>query len=160
METTTLFKLQKTIHAMKNQLLKDETIRKLLVHSSPNALSMKDVDRDRVKPSILTIPYINEEDPDKELNLNTFIAIYQTSIAYENEEDVSFLITAIYTNHEIYELDNNNFRLNMIGASIESALQNQKFNLTGQLNLYGASFVSLANSKKLGLILSWEVVNG
>ena len=159
METTTLFKLQKTIHAMKNQLLKDETIGKLLVHSSPGALKMNAVSKEEVRPSILTVPYINEEDPDKELNLNTFIAIYQTSIAYENEENSSFLITAIYTNHEIYELDNNNFRLNMIGASIESALQNQKFNLTGQLNLYGASFVSLANSKKLGLILSWEVVN-
>lgn len=159
MENTTLFKLQKTIHAMKNQLLKDETIGKLLVHSSPAALKMNAVSKEEVKPSILTVPYINEEDPDKELNLNTFIAIYQTSIAYENEEDVSFLITAIYTNHEIYELDNNNFRLNMIGASIESALQNQKFNLVGQLNLFGASFVSLGNSKKLGLILSWEVVN-
>ena len=159
METTTLFKLQKTIYAIKNQLLNDETIRKLLAHSSPNALSMEDVDRERVKPNILTVPYINEEDPDKELNLNTFIAVYQTSIAYETEGETSFLITAIYTNHEIYELDNNNFRLNMIGASIEDALQNAKFNLAGQLNLFGASFVSLGNSKKLGLILSWEVVN-
>lgn len=159
MKNTTLFKLQTTLHGIKNKLLSSEEIRKLLVHSSPDALSLTSPSREQAEASLILTPYINEEDPDKELNQNTFIAVYQTSVAYEDNENVSYLITAIYTNHDIYQLDNNQFRLNVLGAAIEAALTDQKLNLTGQLNMYGASFVSLANSKKLGLILSWEVVN-
>lgn len=157
---TTLLELEKTIHAIKTEVLNSEEIKKLLMHSTPDALEKGNVSRDVAKESIVVVPYIDEQNPDKELNMNTFLAIYQSSIIYaDSGENSVFLITAVYTNHDLYLLDNNSFRLNQIGHHLESILNNKKFNLVGQLSLYESRFVSLAGSKKLGLIMSWEIVN-
>lgn len=154
----TIKRLQQTLHAIKNDILRNENIKKLLMHSTPNALDLENVSRQAAEKSVLMVPYINSEDPNLELNMNTFIAIYATRLMYRNDTLI-YITTSIYTNSDLYLLDNSKFRLYEIGGEIQQTLENSKLNLSGKMILEEAEFVSLDDTKKLGLVLSWVVVD-
>lgn len=153
-------RLETSIFAIKNNLLENEKIKKLLYYSSPDALNRADISKLDVEKNILTVPFLDVKDPDNGINLNTIIAVYPTRVFHEEAYENSIYIkTAIYTKASLYNLNNNKMRLNQLAKEITSEIKDRKFALAGTMILTESEWVTLDGIDKVGLILHWTVVD-
>lgn len=136
--------LQKNMFAVKNILLNDEDIRKLLYYDTKNALELEapskedlEVETDTELGYITLFPIM--EKGIVEYNRNTFIQITVPTLDVDiddNDGNLFFgMLITVVTDFKHYMLDNQKIRLLEIVNRVINDIDNQKLNSAGKLEV-------------------------
>lgn len=130
--------LNKTLYAIKNKLMNNDDLTKLLFYSVVNPLESANLTTTQ-KEQIITLNPIVEYNTDPNSTLNNFISIGIPMIGYgDNMEGVLVKIDlAIVCHVDYWELNNNRLRLMKIAEIVFDELNEQKFSLSGKLVVDG-----------------------
>lgn len=150
-------KVEKLMSQIKREVLKDETLRKLLYYGTPDALEQTVVPaKEDVENFVYISNYIDRKQYD---NQHAFIAIYTTGIAInDNISDVEFQI-GVYAWENTTMLDNDRMRTLQLLHRISQILQDKNMNFTGHLNCFGANIEGYDHGNVLGYVSTWGVVD-
>lgn len=151
--------VQSFLHQLKDRLLENEKIRKLLYYTSPDALRLEGVEKEDAAKFITLTPIIEDEDGIAESYRNVFVAIYLGDFIPEDvRNNVSFKIAA-YTTMEHYELENQKLRILELMGEIHKEISNVKFEFAGKV--YPIAFVSenLIRGNFSGIVSTWLAVD-
>lgn len=126
--------LNKTLYAIKNKLMNNDDLTKLLFYSVVNPLEEAALTTAQ-KEKIITLNPIVEYNTDPNSTINHFISIGVPMIGYgDNMEGVLIKIElAIVCHVDYWELNNNRLRLMKITEIVFDELNEQKFSLSGKL---------------------------
>lgn len=130
--------LNKTLYAIKNKLMNNDDLTKLLFYSVVNPLESANLTTAQ-KEQIITLNPIVEYNTDPNSTINNFISIGIPMIGYgDNMEGVLVKIDlAIVCHVDYWELNNNRLRLMKIAEIVFDELNEQKFSLSGKLVVDG-----------------------
>lgn len=155
----TLVKVQRFLFHLKERLLENQNIKKMLYHTVPNALDLGDVANEDAAEFITLTPIIEDEDGIAESYRNVFIAIYLGDLVPEDtENDLTFRI-AIYANKENYELENNKIRPIELMNEVISEIKNVKFEFSGKVFPINIVSENLIRGNFSGFVSTWNVVD-
>ena len=155
-----LEKIETSLAAIKNCLLNDEKIRKLVYNDSNNALNLETPDRDKVDKYITLRPIYQFENM-QDFTQNTMVNIYLTSgDTLDEEVGISGIIQiSIVVNIDKWELLDNKIRPISLADRIIKLVNNKKFTMSNSLSLQ--SIDQLIISKQLvGYALLFDIVDG
>lgn len=155
-----LEKIETSLAAIKNCLLNDEKIRKLVYNDSNNALNLETPDRDKVNKYITLRPIYQFENM-QDFTQNTMVNIYLTSgDTLDEEVGISGIIQiSIVVNIDKWELLDNKIRPISLADRIIKLVNNKKFTMSNSLSLQ--SIDQLIISKQLvGYALLFDIVDG
>ena len=155
-----LEKIETSLAAIKNCLLNDEKIRKLVYNDSNNALNLETPDRDKVNKYITLRPIYQFENM-QDFTQNTMVNIYLTSgDTLDEEVGISGIIQiSIVVNIDKWELLDNKIRPISLADRIIKLVNNKKFTMSNSLSLQ--SIEQLIISKQLvGYALLFDIVDG
>ena len=155
-----LEKIETSLAAIKNCLLNDEKIRKLVYNDSNNALNLETPDRDKVNKYITLRPIYQFENM-QDFTQNTMVNIYLTSgDTLDEEVGISGIIQiSIVVNIDKWELLDNKNRPISLADRIIKLVNNKKFTMSNSLSLQ--SMDQLIISKQLvGYALLFDIVDG
>lgn len=130
--------INKTLYAIKNKLINNDTITKSLFYSVANPLEQADLTTAQ-KESVIVMNPIVEYNTDPNNTINNFIAIGVPMVVYgDNLEGVLIRINiAIVCHTDYWELNNNRLRLMSLAEEVFNELNEQKFSLSGKLIIDG-----------------------
>jgi hypothetical protein len=130
--------LNKTLYAIKNKLVNNKEITKLLFYSVPNPLEENDLTTEQ-KNQVITLNPVVEYNTDPNTTINNFISIGVPMVGFgDNIEGVLIQIElAIVCHVDYWELNNNKLRLMTIAEKVYDELNEQKFSLSGKLIIDG-----------------------
>jgi hypothetical protein len=130
--------INKTLYAIKNKLINNDTITKSLFYSVANPLEQADLTTAQ-KESVVVMNPIVEYNTDPNNTINNFIAIGIPMVVYgDNLEGVLIRINiAIVCHTDYWELNNNRLRLMALAEEVFNELNEQKFSLSGKLIIDG-----------------------
>jgi hypothetical protein len=126
--------LNKTLYAIKNKLLNNDELTKLLYYSVPNPLEQTNLTTAQ-KNTVITLNPIVEYNTDPNNTINNFISIGIPIIGFGDKTEgvlIRFDI-AIVCHVDYWELNNNRLRLMKIAEVVFNELNEQKFSLSGKL---------------------------
>lgn len=155
-----LEKIETSLAAIKNCLLNDEKICKLVYNDSNNALNLETPDRDKVSKYITLRPIYQFENM-QDFTQNTMVNIYLTSgDTLDEEVGISGIIQiSIVVNIDKWELLDNKIRPISLADRIIKLVNNKKFTMSNSLSLQ--SIDQLIISKQLvGYALLFDIVDG
>ena len=126
--------LNKTLYAIKNKLLNNDTITKMLFYSVANPLEQAALTSAQ-KETVVVMNPIVEYNTDPNNTINNFIAIGVPMIVYgDNLEGVLIRINISIVCHvDYWELNNNRLRLMTVAEEVFNELNENKFSLSGKL---------------------------
>lgn len=154
-----LTKVQNFLFQLKERLLENDTIKKLLYYTSPDALSKTSIDKTLAEEFITLTPIIEDENGIAESYRNVFIAAYMSDlIPDDNENDIGFKIM-VYANKENYELNNNRIRPMIIMQEIYNEISNIKFEFSGKFIPISIVTENLVAGNFSGFVSTWNVVD-
>jgi hypothetical protein len=130
--------LNKTLYAIKNKLMNNNDLTKLLFYSVVNPLESANLTTAQ-KEQIITLNPIVEYNTDPNSTLNNFISIGIPMIGYGDKLDgvLVKIEIAIVCHVDYWELNNNRLRLMKIAEIVFDELNEQKFSLSGKLVIDG-----------------------
>jgi hypothetical protein len=130
--------LNKTLYAIKNKLMNNDDLTKLLFYSVVNPLESANLTTAQ-KEQIITLNPIVEYNTDPNSTLNNFISIGIPMIGYGDKLDgvLVKIEIAIVCHVDYWELNNNRLRLMKIAEIVFDELNEQKFSLSGKLVIDG-----------------------
>lgn len=130
--------LNKTLYAIKNKLMNNDDLTKLLFYSVVNPLESANLTTTQ-KEQIITLNPIVEYNTDPNSTLNNFISIGIPMIGYGDKLDgvLVKIEIAIVCHVDYWELNNNRLRLMKIAEIVFDELNEQKFSLSGKLVVDG-----------------------
>jgi hypothetical protein len=133
-----LSNLNKTLYAIKNKLINNNDITKLLFYSVANPLEQADLTTEQ-KNQVITLNPVVEYNTDPNTTINHFISIGVPMVGYGTSlEGVMIqLELAIVCHVDYWELNNNKLRLMTIAEKVFDELNEQKFSLSGKLIIDG-----------------------
>jgi hypothetical protein len=133
-----LSNLNKTLYAIKNKLINNNDLTKLLFYSVANPLEEDDLTTAQ-KNQVITLNPVVEYNTDPNTSINHFISIGVPMIGYgSSTEGVLIQIElAIVCHVDYWELNNNRLRLMTIAEKVFEELNEQKFSLSGKLIIDG-----------------------
>jgi hypothetical protein len=133
-----LSNLNKTLYAIKNKLMNNNDITKLLFYSVVNPLEQDELTTTQ-KNQVITLNPVVEYNTDPATTINHFISIGVPMVGYgSNTEGVLIqLELAIVCHVDYWELNNNRLRLMTIAEKVVDELNEQKFSLSGKLIIDG-----------------------
>lgn len=126
--------VNKTLYAIKNKLLNNNDLTKLLFYSVANPLEQSDLTTAQ-KNTVITLNPIVEYNTDPNNTINNFISIGIPMIGFGDKTEgvlIRFDI-AIVCHVDYWELNNNRLRLMSAADIVFSELNEQKFSLSGKL---------------------------
>lgn len=155
-----LERVETTLAAIKNCLLNDDVVRKLVYNDSNNALNMETPDIDKVNKYITLRPIYQFENM-ADFSQNSMINIYFTDGSPQEEEvGIEGIIQInIVVNIDKWELVDNKIRPIHLANRIIKLLDDKKFTTSNSLSLENIN--QLIISKQLvGYALLFNVVDG
>jgi hypothetical protein len=132
--------LNKTLYAIKTKLINNNDLTKLLFYSVPNPLEQDELTTTQ-KNQVITLNPVVEYNTDPNNTINNFISIGVPMVGYgDNLEGVLIKIDiAIVCHVDYWELNNNRLRLMTVAEKVFDELNEQKFSLSGKMNIDGLS---------------------
>lgn len=155
-----LERVETTLAAIKNCLLNDDIVRKLVYNDSNNALNMETPDIDKVNKYITLRPIYQFENM-ADFSQNSMINIYFTDGSPQEEEvGIEGIIQInIVVNIDKWELVDNKIRPIHLANRIIKLLNDKKFTVSNSLSLENIN--QLIISKQLvGYALLFNVIDG
>jgi hypothetical protein len=160
MKTITL--AEQTMFQIKNILVNDATLRKLLYIQAPDALtSTTSVTIAQASPLISITPYVQDDDGIENSAQSNFIVVYVSNMDFSDE--VRHAITVgidLFVYKDYYILDGSKIRLNQILDRVVALLEDKKLAFAEKFTIDYARLTSIDAGKTLGYLTSWSVVNG
>lgn len=153
-----LTRIERTINEVREKLVSDADIRKLVFHDSNNALSMLTPATQEVQNYIVTRPIFNMCETE-EYNINTLVQVeLDTTDASEGYLD-GVLRVNIVCNEEKWSLVGGKIRPMQIANRVIDLLNGNKFSCSNELSF--ASLVPLLINKKItGYALLFTIQDG
>ena len=155
-----LERVETTLAAIKNCLLNDDVVRKLVYNDSNNALNMETPDIDKVNKYITLRPIYQFENT-ADFSQNAMINVYFTD-GSPQEEEVSIegvIQINVVVNIDKWELVDNKIRPIHLANRIIKLLNDKKFTTSNSLSLENIN--QLIISKQLvGYALLFNVIDG
>jgi hypothetical protein len=153
---------EQSIYQIKNLLIADEVIRKLLYIQAPNAIaSTTNVTAAMVTDLISITPYLQDDDGVENSAQSNFIVIYPSYFSFSDDtkHDVSINID-LFVYKDYYLLDGAKFRLTQMMNRILNILENKKLGFAEKFKITDARLTNIDRGKTLGYLTSWTVTNG
>jgi len=155
-----LERVESTMAAIKNRLLEDELIKKLLFHDSNNAINMPPPLKKQVEDYITLRPIFNFENKE-DYSKNSVINIYTTQVLPGDEEKKidGVIQINVVCNEEVWELVDSKIRPIQICNRIIELINNCKFTVSNKIVFN--TMTDLIISKTLfGYALLFEITDG
>lgn len=157
-----LERLQSTLAAIKNKLLRDELIRKLLINDFPAALhtEVPELSEHDLDKYIVLRPVFDFENK-KNYNQNSVINMYITDIdPIENTKGINAVIQInVVCNQDVWNLDENQIRPLVIADRIITLINNVKFTASNKIFLNSLTDL-IINKKMFGYALLFTITDG
>lgn len=158
----TILFCEQTLNQIKDLLLNDDIIRRLLYIQTPSALTHSiELTPSLVSNLIYTVPYVDDEGGIENSNKSNFIVIYSSYFNFSsNTENVINFSIDIFVNYDYYFIDNNKTRLMQLLNRVTDLLDNKKFSFSEKIKIVDAKLTSINNGKTIGYLTSWSVSDG
>lgn len=155
-----LERIETTLAAIKNKLLADETIRKLLFHDSNNALNMLAPQLKEVEEYITLRPIFEFENKEDYMQ-NSMINIYTTQVSPDEENNFinSLIQINVVCNGDKWELIDNKIRPMQLCNKIIQLVNNCKFTVSNKL-VFNTMTDLIISKKVYGYALLFEITDG
>lgn len=155
-----LEKIEQTLVGIKNKLLHDATIRKLLFHDSNNALNML-APQEKEAESYITLKPIYDFENKEPYAKNSMINIYTTQIVPDDEiKKITGVIQVnIVCNENTWELVDSHIRPLRLSDQIIKLVHGCKFAASNKLEFNTMSDL-IINKKLFGYALLFEITDG
>jgi hypothetical protein len=162
MNTKTIELTEQSIYQIKNLLINDEVIRRLLYIQTPNALTVEQtVSAAQVDNLISIIPYVEDEGGIENSSQSNFIVVYPSLFDFNSDiEHIVNLSIDIFVYKDYYLLDGSKMRITQIINRILKILENKKLSFAEKVTMSDSRLVSIDKGKTLGYITTWRVANG
>ena len=158
----TVLLAEQTVYQIKNILVSDATLRKLLYIQAPDALtSATNVTIAMVDPLISVVPYVQDDDGIENSAQSNFMVFYVSYMNFDNE--VRHEITVgidLFVYKDYYLLNGSKIRLNQILERVVTLLEDKKLAFAEKFTIQDARLTSIDAGKTLGYLTTWSVVNG
>jgi hypothetical protein len=154
--------VEQTLYQIKNILINDETIRKLLYLQIPGALaSNTNVTSSQVNGLISVIPYVQDDDGIENSSQSNFIVLYCNYMNFQEDMQHSLTIGIdIFIYKDYYLLDGSKMRLTQLLNRVVDLLEDKKLAFAEKFTISDARLTSIDQGKTIGYLTSWSVVNG
>lgn len=149
-----LERIEKSFFRIKDLLLENEDIRRLLVEDGPDALQRFAPSVEDAKNYIVLRPVIDLND--ESYVRNTIGAITMPSIYLEDKYISTRMFLTFYTQNSEYELSNEQLRLFRLADLAAQILNNKKLYNAGTLELLSIREVVM-NSSITGIVLEFSI---
>lgn len=149
-----LERIEKSFFRIKDLLLENEDIRRLLVEDGPDALERFAPSVEDAKNYIVLRPVIDLND--ESYVRNTIGAITMPSIYLEDKYISTRMFLTFYTQNSEYELNNEQLRLFRLADIAAEILNNKKLYNAGTLELLSIREVVM-NSSITGIVLEFSI---
>jgi hypothetical protein len=149
-----LERIEKSFFRIKDLLLENDDIRRLLVEDGPDALQRYAPSIEQAKEYIVLRPVIDLND--ENYTRNTIGAITMPSIYLEDKYLSTRMFLTFYTQNSEYELNNEQLRLFRLADLAAQILNNKKLYNAGTLELLSIREVVM-NSSITGIVLEFSI---
>lgn len=149
-----LERIEKSFFRIKDLLLENEDVRRLLVEDGPDALERFAPSVEDTKNYIVLRPVIDLND--ESYVRNTIGAITMPSIYLEDKYISTRMFLTFYTQNSEYELNNEQLRLFRLADIAAEILNNKKLYNAGTLELLSIREVVM-NSSITGIVLEFSI---
>lgn len=149
-----LERIEKSFFRIKDLLLENEDVRRLLVEDGPDALERFAPSVEDAKDYIVLRPVIDLND--ESYVRNTIGAITMPSIYLEDKYISTRMFLTFYTQNSEYELNNEQLRLFRLADIAAGILNNKKLYNAGTLELLSIREVVM-NSSITGIVLEFSI---
>ena len=149
-----LERIEKSFFRIKDLLLENDDIRRLLVEDGPDALQRYAPSVEQAKEYVVLRPVIDLND--ENYTRNTIAAITMPSIYLEDKYLSTRMFLTFYTQNSEYELNNEQLRLFRLADLAAEILNNKKLYNAGTLELLSIREVVM-NSSITGIVLEFSI---
>ena len=149
-----LERIEKSFFRIKDLLLENDDIRRLLVEDGPDALQRYAPSVEQAKDYVVLRPVIDLND--ENYTRNTIAAITMPSIYLEDKYLSTRMFLTFYTQNSEYELNNEQLRLFRLADLAAEILNNKKLYNAGTLELLSIREVVM-NSSITGIVLEFSI---
>lgn len=162
MNMKTIDFVEQSVYQIKNLLLGDVTLRKLLYLQTPSALtSNTQVTASQVTDLISIIPYVQDDDGVENSSQSNFVVIYPSYMDFTSEVEHKINISIdVFVYKDYYLLDGAKIRLTQILNRVVHLLEDKKLAFAEKFTISDARLTSIDQGKTLGYLTTWSVVNG
>jgi hypothetical protein len=162
MNMKTIDFVEQSVYQIKNLLLGDVTLRKLLYLQTPSALtSNTEVTASQVTDLISIIPYVQDDDGVENSSQSNFVVIYPSYMDFTSEVEHKINISIdVFVYKDYYLLDGAKIRLTQILNRVVYLLEDKKLAFAEKFTISDARLTSIDQGKTLGYLTTWSVVNG
>jgi hypothetical protein len=162
MNMKTIDFVEQSVYQIKNLLLGDVTLRKLLYLQTPSALtSNTEVTASQVTDLISIIPYVQDDDGVENSSQSNFIVIYPSYMDFTSDVEHKINISIdVFVYKDYYLLDGAKIRLTQILNRVVYLLEDKKLAFAEKFTISDARLTSIDQGKTLGYLTTWSVVNG
>jgi hypothetical protein len=158
----TLENIESAIYQIKNIIIGNADIRKLLYINTPSALtSQTNVTIANVENLISIRPYIQDDDGIENSSQSNFIIIYPTYMDFSNDTFHTIQISIdVFVYKDNYFLDNAKTRLMQLLNKIIDVLNDKKLSFAERFEINDARLTNIDGGKTIGYLTTWSIVNG
>lgn len=149
-----LERIEKSFFRIKDLLLENDDIRRLLMEDGPDALQRYAPSIEQAKDYVVLRPVIDLND--ENYTRNTIAAITMPSIYLEDKYLSTRMFLTFYTQNSEYELNNEQLRLFRLADLAAEILNNKKLYNAGTLELLSIREVVM-NSSITGIVLEFSI---
>lgn len=158
----TIIAAEQSIHEIKNILVNDSVLRKLIFINTASALaSNTNVTLQQASPLITDIPYVQDDEGIENSSQSNFIVVYPAY--FDLRDDVQHTITVaidIFVYKDYYVLDGGKNRLTQLLDRVVSILQDQKLAFAERFKIQDVRLTSIDDGRTLGYLTTWLITNG
>lgn len=153
---STILKIERLLTNVRDLLINDPDIRKLLYHGGPDALEKEAPSIEDVKEKIVITNYIDRKEEDGGAG---YILIFCSGWDRTEEvADISFQVSTLAWD-ETYLLNNGKLRNLSLLHRVFTILESKRLGFAGSLTMEGAVIQTFDNGKTLGYVSDWGVVD-
>jgi hypothetical protein len=153
---------EQSIYQIKNILLGDETIRKLLYIQAPDALtSATSVTTAMVDNLISVVPYLQDDDGIENSAQSNFLVIYMPYVSLKDDQMHMVSVNIdIFVYKDYYLLNGSKVRILQLLNKIVDLLDDKKLAFAEKFQIDDARLTNIDQGKTIGYLTSWSAVNG
>jgi hypothetical protein len=158
----TLENVESAIYQIKNTIIGNSDIRKLLYINTPSALtSSTNVTVANVENLISIRPYIQDDDGIENSSQSNFMIIYPTYMDFSNDIQHTIQISIdIFVYKDNYFLDGAKTRILQLLNKVIDVLNDKKLSFAERFQINDARLTNIDQGKTIGYLTTWSIVNG
>jgi hypothetical protein len=158
----TLENTESAIYQIKNLIIGNADIRKLLYINTPSALTAQTAPTiGQVENLISTRPYIQDDDGIENSTQANFVIIYPTYMDFSSDvQHVIQISVDVFVYKDNYFLDGAKTRLIQLLNKIIDVLNDKKLSFAEKFQINDARLTNIDQGKTIGYLTTWSIVNG